>query len=100
MNKYSLRQEVPVVIDCSHIYGADYTAAQAIESLTKDFANRNQSLLFYNIQSSVLSVFQGLQPQDLVMFYNQEELNNLLISSSCKKKEREIEKKLVMNTKC
>ncbi|XP_025835892.1 sodium-independent sulfate anion transporter-like [Agrilus planipennis] len=27
VTKHSVRQEIPVVIDCSHIYGADYTAA-------------------------------------------------------------------------
>lgn len=26
--KHSLKQELPVVIDCSHIYGADFTAAK------------------------------------------------------------------------
>lgn len=96
VNKYSLRQGVPVVIDCSHIYGADYTAAQAIESLTKDFAARNQPLLFYNIKPSVSTVFQSLVPEDLVMYYNENDLDDLLVSSCCKKKENEI----FMNTKC
>ena len=28
VTKYSIKQTNPVVIDCSHIYGADFTAAK------------------------------------------------------------------------
>ena len=28
VTKHSIRQAIPVVIDCSHIYGADFTAAK------------------------------------------------------------------------
>lgn len=89
VNKYSICQGIPVVIDCSHIYGADYTAAQAIELLTNDFASRKQSLLFYNIKPSVSMVFQGLAHKDLIVYYNEDELNHIL--STChKKRESEI----------
>lgn len=87
VTKFTRPQQLPVVIDCSHIYGADYTAAQAIESLTKDFASRNQPLLFNNIKPSVLTVFQGLTPKDLVMYYDDDELDRLLAASMCKKNE-------------
>lgn len=90
VNKYSICQGVPIVIDCSHIYGADYTAAQAIEMLTNDFASRKQPLLFYNIKPSVSTVFQGLAPKDLIMYYNEDELGNLLLSTCHKKRESEM----------
>lgn len=78
MTKHSIRQGIPVVIDCSHIYGADFTAATVVESLTKDFAARDQPLLFYNLKPSVSAVFEGVSPQDFVVFYNQDQLDELL----------------------
>ncbi|XP_030758752.1 sodium-independent sulfate anion transporter-like isoform X2 [Sitophilus oryzae] len=78
VTKHSIRQGIPVVIDCSHIYGADFTAATVVESLTKDFAARDQPLLFYNLKPSVSAVFEGVSPQDFVVFYNQDQLDELL----------------------
>ncbi|KAL1495018.1 hypothetical protein ABEB36_010508 [Hypothenemus hampei] len=89
VTKHSIRQGIPVVIDCSHIYGADYTAATVIESLTSDFASRDQPLLFYNLKPSVSSVFEGLSPKDFVVFYNHEEVDELLKNRSCIKKQME-----------
>lgn len=80
VTKHSIRQAAPAVIDCSHIYGADYTAATVIESLTKDFANRDQPLIFYNLKPSVCSVFEGLSPKEFVVCYNEEDLDELLKS--------------------
>ena len=68
----------PVVIDCSHIYGADFTAAKVIESLTKDFAARGQPLFFYNVKPSVHAVFEGVEPTDFVVYYTRDALDELL----------------------
>lgn len=81
VTKCSIREALPVVIDCSHIYGADYTAATAIEALTKDFAARQQLLYFYNLKPSVSTVFEGLAHKDFIVYYNLEELDELLKSS-------------------
>lgn len=78
VTKHSLKQALPVVIDCSHIYGADYSAAMVIEILTKDFAARSQPLFFYNLKPSVCQVFEGLAPKEFVVFYNEEDLDRLL----------------------
>lgn len=78
VTKHSIKQGIPVVIDCSHIYGADYTAATVIETLTKDFAARNQPLFFYNLKPSVSAVFEGLSPQDFVVYYDHNQLEDLL----------------------
>ncbi|KAG5315058.1 PREDICTED: sodium-independent sulfate anion transporter [Acromyrmex echinatior] len=81
VTKYSRRAEsvaTPVVIDCSHIYGADFTAATVIEILTKDFAKRGQPLFFYNLKPSVNAVFEGVEPKDFIVYYNQETLDDLL----------------------
>ncbi|KAL0123341.1 hypothetical protein PUN28_005701 [Cardiocondyla obscurior] len=72
VTKYSRRVEsieTPVVIDCSHIYGADFTAATVIEILTKDFAKRGQPLFFYNLKPSVYAVFEGVEPTDFQSIY-------------------------------
>ncbi|XP_043499066.1 sodium-independent sulfate anion transporter [Polistes fuscatus] len=81
VTKYSRRTEnieTPVVIDCSHIYGADFTAATVVESLTKDFAIRGQPLFFYNLKPSVYAVFEGIAPTNFVVYYAQEALDDLL----------------------
>ncbi|XP_018571663.1 sodium-independent sulfate anion transporter isoform X1 [Anoplophora glabripennis] len=90
VTKQSIRQGIPVVIDCSHIYGADYTAATVVESLTQDFAARDQPLFFYNLKPSVSSVFEGLSPKDFVVFYNEDEVDELLRNRSCIKKQIEM----------
>ncbi|EEB12661.1 sulfate transporter, putative [Pediculus humanus corporis] len=78
VTKHSIKQGIPVVIDCSHIYGADFTAAKVIESLSRDFVQRKQPLLFYNLKASVVSVFEGLQPEEFVTFYEHDDLDELL----------------------
>ncbi|GJQ71099.1 hypothetical protein Trydic_g602, partial [Trypoxylus dichotomus] len=82
VTKHSIRQGIPVVIDCSHIYGADFTAALVVESLTVDFASRDQPLVFYNLKPSVCSVFEGLSPKQFVVVYTQEQLDSLLKEKS------------------
>lgn len=59
VNKLGVKTQVPVVIDCSHIYGADYTAATVIETLVADFSARQQLLLFYNLKPSVGQIFES-----------------------------------------
>ncbi|XP_050432664.1 sodium-independent sulfate anion transporter-like isoform X2 [Adelges cooleyi] len=76
--KHSLKRDLPVVIDCSHIYGADFTAAKVIEILTKDFSKRGQALFFYNLKPSVVAVFEGVQPKDFFTYYHRHELDVLL----------------------
>ncbi|XP_076633194.1 epidermal stripes and patches [Colletes latitarsis] len=81
VTKYSRRTgnvATPVVIDCSHIYGADFTAAIVIETLIKDFALRGQPLFFYNLKPSVHAVFESVASTDFVVYNSQEKLDNLL----------------------
>lgn len=57
INKQGLKSKTSVVIDCSHIYGADFTAAKVIEMLINDFIVRGQQLIFYNLKPSIGQVF-------------------------------------------
>ncbi|XP_012255327.1 sodium-independent sulfate anion transporter isoform X2 [Athalia rosae] len=93
VTKYSRRGRslaTPVVIDCTHIYGADFTAAKVIESLTQDFAARGQPLFFYNLKPSVHAVFEGVAPSDFVVYYTQEALDDLLKQSESPKQLKEM----------
>lgn len=78
VTKHSLKRDMPVVIDCSHVYGADFTAAKVIEMLAKDFSDRGQSLFFYNLKPSVVEVFRGVRPKELILYYHKKELDRLL----------------------
>lgn len=79
-----------MVLDCSHIYGADYTAATVVGSITKDFASRNQPLFFYNLKPSVSAMFEGLSPQDFVVYYDHDQLDDLLRKRNDKAAEAEM----------
>lgn len=70
VNKLGAKSQVPVVIDCTHIYGADFTAATVIETLVADFSARNQMLIFYNLKPSVGQVFEGVVDIDLTVQYD------------------------------
>lgn len=77
INKHGLKNQTPVVIDCTHIYGADFTAAQVIDTLIKDFQSRNQMLLFLNLKPSVCGVFEGADLEYRV-FYDIEQLDKAI----------------------
>ncbi|XP_025411068.1 sodium-independent sulfate anion transporter-like isoform X2 [Sipha flava] len=87
--KHSLKRELPVVIDCSHIYGADFTAAKVIEMLTQDFSKRGQALFFFNLKPSVVAVFEGVQPKGFITFYHRHDLDHLF--QRWKEQRRQIE---------
>lgn len=82
VTKHSLKRDMPVVVDCSHVYGADFTAAKVVEMLTADFSDRGQALFFYNLKPSVVEVFKGVQPKELVFYYRKKDLDRLLRDAS------------------
>ncbi|KAK7576133.1 hypothetical protein V9T40_012419 [Parthenolecanium corni] len=80
VTKHGMKKGIPVVIDCSHIYGADFTAAKVIEVLTQDFSNRGQLLLFYNLKPSIAAIFAGVQPKNFHTYYDKQKLDEVLHS--------------------
>lgn len=78
VTKHGMKKGIPVVIDCSHIYGADFTAAKVIEVLTQDFSTRGQALFFYNLKPSIAAIFEGVQPKDFFTYYDKHELDEIL----------------------
>lgn len=67
INKQGIKSKVPIVIDATHVYGADFTAANVVETLLKDFDRRHQQILFYNLKPAVAGVFEGVKIQ---VFYD------------------------------
>ena len=49
-----------------------------VECITQDFSLRKQPLFFYNLKRSVVAVFRGLKPKDFVVYYSEDELDNLI----------------------
>lgn len=86
ITKQSMRQKIPVVLDCSHIYGTDYTAATVVEAVLKDFASREQLLFFFNLKPSACTIFEALGPADFVVYYNEEQIDELLLDRGYKPK--------------
>ena len=69
INKQGRQSTLAVVLDCTHIYGADFTAARVVDLLMQDFKERNQKLIFYNLQPRVAKVFEGIN-SDFVSYYD------------------------------
>ncbi|XP_005183805.2 sodium-independent sulfate anion transporter [Musca domestica] len=67
------KTNLPVVLDCTYIYGADFTAAKVIASMVEDFKGRGQKLIFFNLKPSVAQIFDGLKCK-LVLCYNADSL--------------------------
>ena len=73
----------PVIIDCSHVVQADFTAAQELQYLLSDFKFRKQTLLFTKANPSVEATLKGLCPEfvfvaseaELVTYFKSQEEN-------------------------
>ena len=81
INKAAIRPPcngIPVVLDCTHISSADFTAAKGFKAMITDFKARNQPLIFYNTHSSVLDTFVGANVEEFVVVHSLEELHTNL----------------------
>jgi solute carrier family 26 (sodium-independent sulfate anion transporter), member 11 len=83
INKQGMKSQVPLVIDCTHIYGADFTAAKVVETLLKDFNNRKQPILFFNLKPSVCAVFEGVD-LEYKLYYDFEALEKAIEETNVK----------------
>ncbi|XP_075148829.1 sodium-independent sulfate anion transporter [Haematobia irritans] len=73
ITKHGRKSTLPVVIDCTHIYGADFTAAKVVSTMIDDFENRQQKLYFFNLQPRVAQVFEGIN-NNLEVIYDMNSL--------------------------
>ncbi|KAJ8667345.1 hypothetical protein QAD02_009007 [Eretmocerus hayati] len=70
--------QIPVVVDCRYVLGADFTAAKGIAALISEFNSRKQGLYFYNPRSDVVAVLKGACEEDFQHVSTSEELSYLL----------------------
>lgn len=73
--------QLPVVVDCRYVLGADFTAAKGIAALIGEFNTRKQGLYFFNPRSDVVTVLRGACGEDFQYVSTQEELSYLLYRS-------------------
>lgn len=80
ISKHGTREgnDVPVVIDSTHIQAADFTAARGFKNLIDDFAKRGQPLIFLNLKESVSTIFRGVKPTELKICSSEAELHDNL----------------------
>ena len=81
INKAGIREgqsKLPLVLDCSHISTADFTAAKGFKAMITDFKQRNQQIIFYNTSRSVIDTFSGVNMEEFAMVFSVEELNEHL----------------------
>jgi len=81
VNKVGVRQgeaRTPVVLDCSHIYTSDFSAALGSKAMAADFQRRDQPLFFLDIQESVKKIFDGAGHGEVVTVDGSEELRTKL----------------------
>ncbi|XP_047355966.1 sodium-independent sulfate anion transporter-like [Vespa velutina] len=76
--------QLPVVVDCRYVLGADFTAAKGIATLISEFNSRKQSLYFLNPRSDVVAVLKGACGEEFRYVSTQEELSYLLSTSQDK----------------
>ncbi|XP_033214570.1 sodium-independent sulfate anion transporter [Belonocnema kinseyi] len=72
---------IPVVVDCRHVLGADFTAAKGIAALINEFNSRKQGLYFYNPRSDVVAVLRGACGEEFQHVSTEDELSYLLNTS-------------------
>ncbi|XP_076057868.1 sodium-independent sulfate anion transporter-like isoform X2 [Oratosquilla oratoria] len=70
---------IPVVLDCQHFTGIDYSAAKGIKAMVNAFADRNQMLVFMNVSPGVRDSMKAMV-KDVTIAENQNALPNILKS--------------------
>lgn len=91
VNKQSERMNMPVVVDATHVYGADFTTATVIDSLINDFNQRGQLLFFYNLKPSICDMFEQVSASQFIVYYQEQQLDQIL-------KERQYQHKCIETT--
>ncbi len=81
VNKAGLKEggsRMPVVVDCSHIYTTDFTAATGFKAMVTDFKRRGQPVIFSNMKRTVERVFSGQRSNDIVIVPMGEDVSSAL----------------------
>ncbi|XP_067006361.2 sodium-independent sulfate anion transporter [Anabrus simplex] len=71
-------RQLPIVVDCRHIHRADYTAAQGLQALIRDFRQSERHVILHNLKPTVFSTLGGVCSSDLTYSNTHEELMDTL----------------------
>ncbi|XP_016657179.1 sodium-independent sulfate anion transporter [Acyrthosiphon pisum] len=78
ITKHGLALGIPVVIDGSSIFEADFTTANVFSMMSRDFSKKGQFLYLFNLKPSVANVFKGIKNCNIFLCANKDELDELL----------------------
>lgn len=56
---------LPMVVDFNHIQFADYTAANGLKDVVKQFQQRGQPIVLYKVKPSIIRTLSGVMPESL-----------------------------------
>ncbi|XP_071444272.1 sodium-independent sulfate anion transporter-like [Hetaerina americana] len=72
----------PLVINCEHFKGMDYSAAMGFTAVLKEFRSRQQLLVLMNLKDGALSLLQKCGAVDVIHCSCEEELDIVLIGET------------------
>ncbi|XP_060834113.1 sodium-independent sulfate anion transporter-like [Rhopalosiphum padi] len=78
ITKHGLALGIPVVIDGSSVFEADFTTANVFSMMSQDFSKKGQFLYLYDLKPSVANVFKGIKNCNIFICANKDELDVLL----------------------
>lgn len=71
--------KLPMVVDCNHIQFADYTAANGLKDVMKQFQDRGQAIVLYRVKPSIIRTLSGvMQEGNLIFCRNEFELEQVI----------------------
>lgn len=79
--KYGTKHPLPVVFDCTYISASDFTTANVIDSIVKDFNERKQKIMFFNLRPKVAKLFKASLRDKLLLCYSLDSIEKLLADS-------------------
>lgn len=86
INKAGVREgqsRLPLVLDCTHISSADFTAARGFKAMISDFRGRGQPIIFYKTSASVADTFLGVNIEEFFVVHSYEEMLQHLTMLMC-----------------
>ena len=74
--------KLPVVIDCSNVSQADFTAAEGFREMLGDFSTRGQSLYWMSVSQPLLDTLVPAMGDRLVVITGPKEISEMELSNN------------------
>lgn len=75
--------KLPIILDGIYLCGIDYTVIQCVKSLTDEFQEKEQGLIFINLKSKVVEKIKVLQPSTFHYYASLEAMEASLHNQNC-----------------